>query len=317
MPTRRSLLTGALAIGGTLARPAIRTARATAGSKLVIATQPGLGYAPLIVVKQQRWLEEAVPGLQVDWRVISSSIAIREAMLAGEVQVGCGSVAPFLVGRDRGFRTRLVSALNTVDLWLLTNDARIRSVRDLKPTDKVAVVGADTNQAFLVRKAAQQAFGDARALDPAMLSMPHPDALQALLTGQVAAYAGAPPFQEAAVARGARRLASSRDLFGPLTFNVCFARDQLATQAAPALKALKRRSPAPSPCSPRNRARPRCCSRARAVSPRRSLKRNSPSPKQCSPRRPSASRRSAPSCSKPSSSAPPPADWMICCSACR
>ncbi len=180
-----------------------------------------------------------MPGLQVEWRVISSSVAIREAMLAGEVQVGCGSVAPFLVGRDRGFRTRLVSALNTIDLWLLTNDARIRSVRDLKTGDKIAVVGADTNQAFLVRRAAQQAFGDAKALDPAMLSMPHPDALQALLTGQIAAYAGAPPFQEAAVARGARRLASSRELFGPLTFNVCFAREQLAKQAAPALKALQ------------------------------------------------------------------------------
>ncbi len=239
MPTRRSLVTGALSATGTLACPAIWTARAAAGSKLVIATQPGLGYAPLIVVKQNRWLEEAVPGLQVDWRVISSSIAIREAMLAGEVQVGCGSVAPFLVGRDRGFRTRLVSALNTVELWLLTNDTRVRSVHDLGPADKVAVVGADTNQAFLVRKAAQQAFGDAKALDPAMLSMPHPDALQALLTGQVAAYAGAPPFQEAAVARGARRLASSRDLFGPMTFNVCFAREQLATQDGPALKALQ------------------------------------------------------------------------------
>ena len=239
MPTRRSLLAGAAAASGSLACPAIRPARADAGSKVVIATQPGLGYAPLIVVKQNRWLEEAVPGLQVDWRVISSSVAIREAMLAGEVQVGCGSVAPFLVGRDRGFRTRIVSALNTVDIWLLTNDARIRSLADLKPTDKIAVVAPDTNQAFVVRKAAQQALGDAKALDPAMLSMPHPDALQALLTGQIAAYAGAPPFQEAAVARGARRLASSRDLFGPLTFNVCFAREQLAKQEAPALRALQ------------------------------------------------------------------------------
>ena len=239
MTTRRSLLAGAVAAGGSLACPAIGPARAEAGSKLVIATQPGLGYAPLIVVKQNRWLEEAVPGLQVDWRVISSSVAIREAMLAGEVQVGCGSVAPFLVGRDRGFRTKIVSALNTIDIWLLTNDARVRSLADLKPTDKIAVVAPDTNQAFVVRKAAQRAFGDAKALDPAMLSMPHPDALQALLTGQVAAYAGAPPFQEAAVARGARRLASSRDLFGPLTFNVCFAREQLAKQEAPALRALQ------------------------------------------------------------------------------
>ncbi len=50
MPTRRLLLAGALAS----ACPMLRMARADAGPKLVIATQPGLGYAPLIVVKQNR-----------------------------------------------------------------------------------------------------------------------------------------------------------------------------------------------------------------------------------------------------------------------
>ncbi len=236
MIRRRPFLVSAAATASIrLTRPA----RAQMPGKLMIATQPGLGYAPMVVVKQKGWLEEAVPGLQVEWKVISSSVAIREAMLAGEVQVGCGSVAPFLIGRDRGFRTRLIAALNTVDLWLLTNDPRVQAVRDFRPGNKIAVVAPDTNQAFVLRKAAQQAFGDAKALDPAMLSMPHPDALQSVLTNQVAGYVGAPPFQEAAVARGVRRLLSSNDLFGPLTFNVCFAREQFERQNAPALRALQ------------------------------------------------------------------------------
>jgi len=236
MIRRRPFLASAAAAASFAAFDA---ARAQAPGKLVIATQPGLGYAPMVVVKQKRWLEEAVPGLQVEWKVISSSVAIREAMLAGEVQIGCGSVAPFLIGRDRGFRTRLIATLNTVDLWLLTNDPRVQSVRDFRPGDKVAVVAPDTNQAFVLRRAAQQAFGDPKALDFAMLSMPHPDALQSVLTNQVAGYVGAPPFQEAAAARGVRRLLSSTDLFGPLTFNVCFAREQLERQNAPALRALQ------------------------------------------------------------------------------
>jgi len=233
---RRPFLASAAAAASFAASDA---AWAQAPGKLVIATQPGLGYAPMVVVKQKRWLEEAVPGLQVEWKVISSSVAIREAMLAGEVQIGCGSVAPFLIGRDRGFRTRLIATLNTVDLWLLTNDPRVQSVRDFRPGDKVAVVAPDTNQAFVLRRAAQQAFGDPKALDLAMLSMPHPDALQSVLTNQVAGYVGAPPFQEAAAARGVRRLLSSSDLFGPLTFNVCFAREQLERQNAPALRVLQ------------------------------------------------------------------------------
>ncbi len=236
MIRRRPFLVSAAAVASL---PLTRSAWAQTPSKLVIATQPGLGYAPMVIVKQKRWLEEAVPDLQVEWKVISSSVAIREAMLAGEVQVGCGSVAPFLIGRDRGFRTRLIAALNIVDLWLLTNDPRVQAVRDFRPGDKIAVVAPDTNQAFVLRKAAQKAFGNAKALDPAMLSMPHPDALQSVLTNQVAGYVGSPPFEEAAVARGVRRLLSSSDLFGPLTFNVCFAREQLERQNAPALRALQ------------------------------------------------------------------------------
>ncbi len=236
MILRRPFLASAVA---TVSLPLARIARAQTPAKVAIATQPGLGYAPMVVIKQKGWLEEAVPGLQVEWRVISSSVAIREAMLAGEVHVGCGSVAPFFIGRDRGFRTRLIAALNTVDLWLLTNNPRVQSVRDFRAGDKIAVVAPDTNQAFVLRKAAQQAFGDAKALDSAMLSMPHPDALQSVLTNQVAGYVGSPPFEEAAFDRGVRRLLSSRDLFGPLTFNVCFAREQFAAQNAPALRALQ------------------------------------------------------------------------------
>ena len=88
-------------------------------------------------------------------------------------------------------------------------------------------VAPDTNQAFVLRRAAQQAFGDPKAPDPAMLSRPHPDALQAMLTNQVAGDVGA------------RRLLSSSDLFGPLTLTARFAREQFAQQNGPALRALQ------------------------------------------------------------------------------
>jgi NitT/TauT family transport system substrate-binding protein len=48
--------------------------------------------------------------------------------------------------------------------------------------------------------------GDAKALDGSFLAMPHPDALRALVTNQIAGYMRSPPFQDEAQKRGCRML---------------------------------------------------------------------------------------------------------------
>lgn len=228
-------------MGAALAAPAVfSSVSAFAQSKrLSIALLQGFGYAPLTLAKQGRWLEDALPGTKVDWRVVASSAVTREGMLAGEIDVGAGSVAPFLIGRDRGLKIGLVSALNVIDLWMVTNDPAITSLKDFTPAKKIAMPGPDTNQAFLVRYAAQQQLGDARALDGNFQPMPHPDALQAIITNQVAAYMSSPPFQNEAVKRGARKILDGESLFGPLTFNVCFASAPYAKNNPEQLAALR------------------------------------------------------------------------------
>lgn len=233
MITRRTLL---LSAAGTLCAPALVRAEAT---KVTVAMLPGLSYAPLLIAKANRLVEAKVGQVEMDWKTIASSAAIREAMLAGDVQVGAGSVAPFLVGRDRGFKVKAVSVLNRTNLWLVTNDPAIQSVKDFKPGQKIAVPAPDTNQAFVLRKLALQAFGDARALDTSMLAMPHPDALQAVVTNQIAGYMSSPPFQSQAVARGARRIADSKEAFGPLPLAIAFATEKFGTARPDIIAALQ------------------------------------------------------------------------------
>lgn len=234
MISRRSLIQAAVATPLVL-----RSASAQGTGKITIATLPGLGYAPLTLAKQGRWLEQAVPGLRVNWVQIASSAAIREGMLSGDIDVGAGSVAPFLIGRDRGFKVGIVSAMTVMDLLLLTNDPAVKSIADLDSSRKIAVTAPDTNQAFVLRMAAKEKFGDAKALDGSFLAMPHPDALQALLTNQISAYMGSPPFQEEAVARGCRVLLRSRDVAGALTFGICFALAAYGAKEPENLRALR------------------------------------------------------------------------------
>jgi NitT/TauT family transport system substrate-binding protein len=213
--------------------------RAKAGEKLTIAVLPGLGYAPLTLAKQAGWIENAVPGVQINWLQIASSAAIREGMLSGDIDVGAGSVAPFLIGRDRGFKVGLISSLTVMDLLLLTNDPMVKTLLDFDNSKKIAVTAPDTNQAFILRLAAQQAFGDAKALDGNFLAMPHPDALQALVTNQIAGYMGSPLFQDEALKRGCRMLLNSRDIVGPLTFSICFALEAYGKKKPEAIQAIR------------------------------------------------------------------------------
>lgn len=191
-------------------------------SAITIAYQPGLGYAPLLLAKQQGLLEKKLPGAKITWKVLSSGAAIRDGMLAGEIQVGAGGIGPFLVGYDGGVQWKIVSALNDMNLHLMVKDPKYKGLADLKGAGKVAMPAPDSIQAVVLRKAAQDHLGDAKALDSQIIAMSHPDGLQALMSGQIAAHLTSPPFQSQEQAQGAHKVVGSYDVFGEHTFNSAF-----------------------------------------------------------------------------------------------
>lgn len=190
---------------------------------MTIAYQPGIGYAQLLIMKQEGWLEEDLPETEISWQQLSSGSAIRDGMLAGDIQVGSGGVGPFLVGYDAGVDWKLLSALNEMDLWLMVADERYQSLEDFED-DSIAMPAPDSIQAVVLRRGAQEQLGDATALDNNIVSLAHPDGLQALLSGQIAGHLTSPPFQFQEQDEGARPILKSFDLFGPHTFNSVFVR---------------------------------------------------------------------------------------------
>ncbi len=211
---------GILSACGQAAAPGAQDQQPT--GDLTIAYQPGIGYAQLIVAKQKKLLETALPQMKVTYTELASGAAIRDGMLAGKIQVGSGGVGPFLVGWDKGVGWKLLSALNQMDLWLMVKDEKYKSLKGFAAGDKIAMPAADSIQSVVLRKGAQQQLGDARKLDQNIVSMPHPDGLQALISGQIAGHLTSPPFQFQEQEQGARKILSSYDLFGPSTFNSVF-----------------------------------------------------------------------------------------------
>src|SRR5207237_2954367 len=189
---------------------------------LVIAYQPGIGYAPLLIMKQQHWIEQEYPGTKIEYRLLSNGDAIRDGIISGQIQIGSGGTGPFLVGWGKGVDYRLIAGLNQMDLWLNVKDQGIQSLKDIKPDTKIASPAIDSIQAMALRKLAQDQLGDAHKLDANMVAMAHPDGLQNLFAGAIGAHFTSPPYQFQEVQRGAHTIATSYGAFGPSTFNSTF-----------------------------------------------------------------------------------------------
>ena len=197
-------------------------------TSVTIAYQPGLGYAPLLVLKDQKTLEKKLPGVKVEWRELNSGAAIRDGMVSGDIQVGSGGIGPFLVGVTSGIDEKVATGLNDMSLWLMAKKPNIKTMKDLKGAGKIAMPGPDSIQAVVLAKAAQEKLGDATALNSQIVAMGHPDGVQALLAGQLAAHLTSPPFQEQEQAKGAHKIITSYEVFGEHTFNSVFTKTQFA-----------------------------------------------------------------------------------------
>ena len=69
------------------------------GEKTVtIAEQYGLAYAPLQIMRSREFYEKLEPGIEIKWVKLGNTAAIREAVLAGEVDLGFMGLPHFLIG---------------------------------------------------------------------------------------------------------------------------------------------------------------------------------------------------------------------------
>ena len=191
--------------------------------KMTIAYQPGLGYAPLLIAKQKKSLEKAVPGTSVEWRVLDSGAAIRDGVLSGDIQIAAGGIGPFLVGYDGGVKWKVVTAMENMNLFLMAKDPKITSLKDLEGAGKIAMPAPDSIQAVVVRKGAAEQLGNANAFDSQIVALGHPQGVQALISDQLDAHMTSPPFQTEEEAQGAHKILASYDVFGEHTFNSVFA----------------------------------------------------------------------------------------------
>jgi NitT/TauT family transport system substrate-binding protein len=203
-------------------------------SEIHVSRQYGISYLPLMIMEDQKLIEKHAKAegldVKVDWSKFASGAVMNDALLSGNLQFASGGVAPFttLWAKTRGnLDVKGVSAINSMPLYLVTNNPNVKTIKDVTVKDKIAQPAVKVSiQAVTLQMAAEKAFGAGQQnkLDHLTVSMSHPDAETALLSGgsEITAHLGSPPFQYQELEhKGMHRVLNSYDVLGgPATFNV-------------------------------------------------------------------------------------------------
>ena len=138
--------------------------------QLRIVKQPGLAYLQLIVMREQKLLEKRLPGVEMEWRQLTSGPVIRDAMVAGQMDIGSGGLGPFIQAIDKGLDWKTLGALDEMPLYLNCARADIKTLKDLKP-DRIAMPAIGSIQHVALQMAAEKELGNPKALNQQVVAM--------------------------------------------------------------------------------------------------------------------------------------------------
>lgn len=155
--------------------------------KLVVAEQFGLAYAPIEVMRAQGFLEQALEDeglhLTVEWARMANTAAIREAMLANQLDIGFMAIPPFLIGKDNGMDWRIMSGVSESPLGLVTGDPEIQTTDDVDASHRIILPQPGSVQHILLSMYTERVYGDANKFDDQLMTLSHPDGMTAMLSG--------------------------------------------------------------------------------------------------------------------------------------
>jgi len=202
-------------------------------SEIKVAQQYGIGYLPLMIMEEQKLIEKHAKAAGVDvtvsWAKFAGGNVMNDALLSNSLQFASGGVGPLVTlwARTKGnLDVKGVGALNSMPLYLNTRNPAVKTLKDFTEKDKIALPAVKVSiQAVTLQMAAEKAFGEGQQnkLDPLTVSLSHPDAQTALLSGasEITAHFSSPPFQYQQLKKpGIHTVVNSYEVLGgPGTFN--------------------------------------------------------------------------------------------------
>lgn len=226
---RRDVISGLLAAPAALAMPGLIRPAAAEASAVRIGKQYGLPYVPMMVVEREKLIEkhaakQGIPALRVEWSTQGGPSAQLDALLSGNIEFVGPGVPTLATSWDKTVGTpqelRALCAMQSMPYVLVTRNPNVRTIADFTEQDKIALPAVKlTGHALALEIAAAKLWGFEKydKLDPLTVSLPHPDAMAAMLSGRseiTSHFASAPYYYRELATPGIRQVLKSYDAVG-------------------------------------------------------------------------------------------------------
>ncbi|MGE0444725.1 MAG: ABC transporter substrate-binding protein [Vicinamibacterales bacterium] len=209
----------------------------------------GVGFLPLRVMQEYNLIAEhatqaGLPNVTVRWVEVGGPAVLNDALLAGSIDFIAAGPPAFITLWDRTFESTKVmgvAAVSALPMYLNTKADHLRTIDDLRDTDKVGVTAIKVSIPSLVMQMyARDKYGpsDALRFDRNTVAITHPDGVVALLSGSnaISAHFTSPPFhQRERRDPGVRTIMTSDQVMGGATTFVMLSTTSRFREQNPAL----------------------------------------------------------------------------------
>ena len=160
-------------------------------TELRVSYLEGFGFLPNQVARQRGLVEKhaaalGLPNLSVTWQSLHSAVIATDALLAGQLDVICGSITSLLVLWDRtSGGAKVLAGLGGQLVTLVTRNPAVKTVADFGPDDRIAVPSVKQGPHSILLGIAlekQSGSGNWNKLDSIQVQMGHNDGTLAVLT---------------------------------------------------------------------------------------------------------------------------------------
>src|SRR5579872_810850 len=172
----------------------LRSSFADEVSSIVIVSQHGLPYLPLMVMDSLQLVQKhaekfGVASLRPEYKSLGGTQSLIDALLSRQMDFGVTGVPSLATLWDKTAGTanevRALSAVQSMPFMLVTNRPSIKTIRDFTEADKIAVPAIKvSSQAICLQMAAAKEWGDDQyaRLDAYTITRSHPDAAVAVIS---------------------------------------------------------------------------------------------------------------------------------------
>jgi NitT/TauT family transport system substrate-binding protein len=191
-----------------------------------IAATYGLGVAPAYVIADLKLIEKYHPNVKVTFKRYGSSVALRNAVVEGSVDIMFSSIITPITLKDTGLNFKIASGVGFAPYELMVGDSfGIQTLNDFTSQNRIVLPGYGSIPHLTMYMAFDNQSGEMDNISSILQTMADPIGYESLLSGDVTAHFTTFPYTAKERAKGFHSILSSRDLLGDISFVASISED--------------------------------------------------------------------------------------------